>query len=204
MLKEYNINQTTLKILLLYTNDYRQSLHLREIARATNVDVKAIQLQLKKLESANVASSIMKGRNKEYLLNLNNLTTKYYLVMAETFGSARFLQNSFEVKKMIGEMESLVDGIVLLFGSFAKRRDTKESDIDLFMITDKQIDRRSVLSRGDLIGRTINIKSSTKPQFERNMLNNDPLVSEVVSNHIVLKGVDEFCDIMWRYYRERH
>ncbi|MHB8545492.1 MAG: hypothetical protein ACYDAJ_01835 [Nitrosotalea sp.] len=50
MLEEYNINQTTLKILGLYLDDYKKSLHLREISRETKIDVKAIQLQLKKLE----------------------------------------------------------------------------------------------------------------------------------------------------------
>jgi hypothetical protein len=44
MMKGYNINQTTLKILGLYRSDYRRSLHLRQIARETNVDVKAVQL----------------------------------------------------------------------------------------------------------------------------------------------------------------
>jgi hypothetical protein len=29
---------------------------------------------------------------------------------------------------------------------------------------------------------------------------NDPLIKEVVSNHIILKGIDEFCDIMWSYH----
>jgi hypothetical protein len=28
----------------------------------------------------------------------------------------------------------------------------------------------------------------------------DPLVREVVSNHVVLKGVEDFCEAMWRYY----
>lgn len=203
-MKEYNINQTTLKVVLLYANDYRKPLHLREIARATQVDVKAIQLQLKKLERMNIVLSNMRGRNKEYLLNLDNVTTKYFLVMAETLASAHFLQNNFRIKKMIGEMGPLLHGIVLLFGSFAKRRATRESDIDLFVVTDKEIDRRAVLSGGDLIGRTINIKASGRTQFEKSMREKDPLVSEVLSDHVVLKGVDDFCDIMWRYHREGH
>jgi predicted nucleotidyltransferase len=204
MLHNYNINQTTLKILLLYSNNYRKSLHLREIARETRVDVKAIQLQVKKLESANILSHTVKGRNKEYSLNLNNLTTRYLLIMAETYCSLQYLQGNFVIRKLVGELGSLVDGIVLLFGSFAKGRATRESDIDIFVITDKQIDRRAVLRAGDLIGKDLAIKASTRNQFERGMSRRDPLVSEVVSSHVVLKGVDEFCDIMWRYYLERH
>ncbi|MGB9003018.1 MAG: hypothetical protein WCC52_04345, partial [Nitrosotalea sp.] len=71
MLEEYNITQTTLKIISLYRYNYAVSVHLREIARETNVDVKSIQLQLKKLEKINVLSSAVRGRNKEYTLNLD-------------------------------------------------------------------------------------------------------------------------------------
>jgi len=63
MMKEYNINQTTLRILGLYVSDYK-ALHLRKVARETKVDVKAVQLQLKRLEKRNILSSIMKGRGQ--------------------------------------------------------------------------------------------------------------------------------------------
>jgi predicted transcriptional regulator len=72
MMKKYNINQTTLKMLGLYRSNYDASFHVRAVARETNIDVKAIQLQLKMLEKINVVSSTQKGRNKEYSLNLDN------------------------------------------------------------------------------------------------------------------------------------
>ena len=98
MLEEYNITQTTLKILGLYANNYKKSLHLRQIARETKVDVKAIHLQLRKLEKINVLSSATRGKNKEYMLNLDNIITKYYLGMAETFASIIYLKKNFLIK----------------------------------------------------------------------------------------------------------
>ncbi|MDE1729142.1 MAG: hypothetical protein KGH81_08210, partial [Thaumarchaeota archaeon] len=120
MLEEYNINQTTLKMLGLYLNDYKKSLHLREISRETEIDVKAIQLQLKKLEKINVLSSVIRGRNKDYHLNLNNVTTKYYLVMAEVFISIIYLKKNFLIKKIVDEIENKIHEPIILFGSFAK------------------------------------------------------------------------------------
>ena len=99
MMKKYNINQTTLKILSLYRSNYSASFYLREIARQTKVDVKAVQLQLKALEKMNVTQSLRKGRNKEYSLNLRNYSTKYYIVLAEAYTSIVFLSENFEVKK---------------------------------------------------------------------------------------------------------
>ncbi|MDE1814617.1 MAG: nucleotidyltransferase domain-containing protein, partial [Thaumarchaeota archaeon] len=137
MLEEYNINQTTLKILGLYLNDYKKSLHLREISRETEIDVKAIQLQLKKLEKINVLSSVIRGRNKDYHLNLNNVTTKYYLVMAEVFISIIYLKKNFLIKKIVDEIENKIHEPIILFGSFAKGTYTKDSDVDVFIISDK-------------------------------------------------------------------
>jgi len=200
MLEEYNITQTTLKILGLYTDDYKKSLHLREIARETNVDVKAIQIQMRKLEKISVLSSATRGRNKEYTLNLINIVTKYYLNMAEIFASVICLKKNFLIKKVISEIENKIDGSVILFGSFVKGGNTKESDVDLFVITEKKPDRNLASKTSDLINRNISIKSATSQQFLNGLKSRDPLITEVISNHIVLKGADTLCGIMWRHY----
>jgi predicted nucleotidyltransferase len=200
MLEKTNITQTTLKILHLYNDNYAKSLHLREIARKTMTDVSTTQQQLIKLEKINVLSSTIKGKNKEYVLNLDNLIAKYYLIMAETFAAVVYLQKNFIIKKVLTEIENKMDGSLVLFGSFAKVTHNKESDIDLFVIDGKKIEKDMILKTASLIGRDINIKSTTESKFSNSLKNNDPLINEVVSNHIVLKGADKFCDIMWRYY----
>ncbi|MGI0066574.1 MAG: nucleotidyltransferase domain-containing protein [Nitrosotalea sp.] len=200
MLEEYNITQTTLKIIGLYTENYKKSIHLREIAREVNVDVKSVQLQLQRLEKINVLSSVLKGRNKEYALNLNNTITKYYLIMAESFTSIIYLKKHFLIKKIFNEISDRIDGPLILFGSFVKGGYTKESDIDIFVINEKKIDKMMALKTSDLVDREINIKSSNKIQFLNGLRNKDLLINEIVSNHIILKGIDEFCEIMWRYH----
>ncbi|MGI0088380.1 MAG: nucleotidyltransferase domain-containing protein [Nitrosotalea sp.] len=200
MLEEYNITQTTLKIIGLYRDNYTKSVHLREIARETDVDVKSIQLQLKKLERINVLSSVTRGRNKEYTLNLNNIITKNYLIMAESFVTIIYLKKHFLIKKILDGIGGKTDGPLVVFGSFVKGGHTKESDIDLFVINEEKIDKGVMLQVSNLINKDINVKYSNKTQFFKGLHNNDPLVREVVANHIILKGIDEFCDMMWRYH----
>ena len=200
MLENYNITQTTLKIIGLYADNYKKSIHLREIARKTEVDVKSIQLQLKRLERINVLSSVFRGKNKEYTLKLDNIITKYYLIMAEGFISVIYLKKNFLIKKIFGDLGKKIDDPLILFGTFVKGGHTKESDIDLFVIGEKKIDKRVVQEISDLVDREINIKSSNKTQFFNGLRNKDPLVNEIVSNHIILKGIDQFCEIMWRYH----
>jgi len=200
MMQKYNINQTTLRIVGLYRSDYLKSLHVREIARETGVDVKAIHFQLKRLEKANVLSSILKGRNKEYSLNLSNSLTKYYLVLAEAYASVTYLGRNFLVKRIIDELSEQIEGVIILFGSFAKGQTTEESDVDLFIITGEEVAVDVAKEIGDLTGRDINIKSADKMRFLRGLERKDPLMKEVISDHIVLKGMDNFCDILWYFY----
>ena len=203
MMKKYNINQTTLKILSLYRSNYNSSFHVRAVARETNIDVKAIQLQLRMLEKITVVSSAQKGRNKEYSLNLNNYLTKYYMILAETFASITYLSKNFEVKKLVSQIGDKIGDCIMLFGSFAKDEMTQESDIDLLVISDKKPNLDAVREAGRLIGREIGVKSTTEEKFLEGLMNGDPLIREVVANHVVLKGIDTICNVMWRYYAKR-
>jgi len=203
MMEKYNINKTTLNILGLFLGNYRRSLHVREIARDVGVDVKAVGLQLRRLENINVLSSIIKGRNKEYRLKLDNLVAKYYMILAETFASIRFLEKNFLIKRLMSETGDKIEGTTVLFGSFAKGEMTKESDIDLFIISDRKTDAGVIRETGSLIDREVNLKSTSMKQFLNGLMDNDPLIMEVISNHIVLKGIDDFCEIMWRYNARR-
>jgi len=203
MMEKYNINKTTLNILGLFLGNYRRSLHVREIARDVGVDVKAVGLQLRRLENINVLSSIIKGRNKEYRLKLDNLVAKYYMILAETFASIRFLEKNFLIKRLMSETGDKIEGTTVLFGSFAKGEMTEESDIDLFIISDRKTDAGVIRETGSLIDREVNLKSTSMKQFLNGLMDNDPLIMEVISNHIVLKGIDDFCEIMWRYNARR-
>lgn len=200
MLEEYNINQTTLKIIALYRNDYRKLLHLREIAREINVDVKAVQLQLRRLEEINIVSSVMKGKNKDYQLNLANSLTRYYLIMAETFTTLSFLGNNFRIKKFLDEIRGKVEGTMILFGSLVKGLARKESDIDLFVLARYPFDMEVVDEAAEAIDRRVSVKTTPPKDFLKGLTSRDPLISEVVAQHVILKGFDEFCDILWRDY----
>lgn len=191
------MTQTTFRIITLYTGDYKKSLHIREIARRTETDVKSIQIQLQRLERINVLSSIVKGKNKEYSLN-QNIITRYYLNMAECFAAIMYLKKHFLIKKMFARLESDMDGAVILFGSYAKETYTKQSDIDLFIINEKKVDKKIISATSDIINKDINVKSSNRQQFLDGLYDNDPLIKEVALNHVVLKGADEFCQLMWR------
>jgi predicted nucleotidyltransferase len=203
MMKKYNVNQTTLKILGLYRSNYATAFHVREVARKIRIDVKAVQLQLRMIENVNVVSGTTNGRNKEYRLNLGNYLAKYYMLLAEVFASISFLSENFEVKKLISEIGEPMGGCIVLFGSFAKGEMTQGSDIDLLFIGDGKPDANAAVGAGRLIGREVNVKSTTEKKFSDGLMNGDPLIREVIANHIILKDIDTICNVMWLYYAKR-
>lgn len=197
----YYINQTTLKILGLFRNDYKTSFYLREIARNVHVDAKAIGLQLNRLEQVNIVKSLQKGKNKEHTLNLNNFLTLYYLILAETFTTLEYLNRNFEIKKLVGETTEKIGKTAILFGSFAKENMTKESDIDILLIIDNgERDMTILKEQGNLLSREVNVALMTEEKFTNGLAIKDPLVQEIAANHIILKGIDNYCNMLWRYH----
>jgi predicted nucleotidyltransferase len=203
MLCKYHINQTTLKVLGLFRSDYKASFHLREIARGTQVDAKAVRVQLNRLEEGNIITSALKGRNKEYRLNLGNYLTLSHLVLAEAYATVAYLSRSFEVKKIASEAVDDLGGSAVLFGSFVKGDVNKESDIDILIIGDKKADLSAFREVGSLLGRDVSVKSVSEEQFSTGLVSDDPLIWEVVANHVILKGIDNICGMLWRYYARR-
>jgi predicted nucleotidyltransferase len=136
-------------------------------------------------------------------LNLDNYLTKYYMILAETFASITYLSKNFEIKKLFSEIGDKIGDSVMLFGSFAKGEMTQKSDIDLLVIGDKKSNLDAVRETGRLIGREIGVKSTTEEKFLEGLMNGDPLIREVVASHVILKGIDTICNVMWRYYARR-
>lgn len=199
-MEKYNINQTTLKILGLYRTDYRRPCYVREVSREVKVDVKATQLQLKRLERMNILSSVSRGRIKEYRLNLANQIGLYLMTMAEVYFTVTYLNRNFPVKKLVSEVRNRIEGTTILFGSFAKAQATSESDIDLLILDEKEPPPQLFKPVGSIIGKRISLKHAPAAQFLESLRQNDPLAREVVASHVILKGADEFCNIMWQYY----
>ena len=226
-----NVNDTTFKILALYRSDYRRALHTREIARSVATDVQPVSVQLRRLEEASILKSTVKGKHKEYRLNLENILTKYYLVLAETYTTLSFLDRNFLVKRVLEELDetdtTALFSTLVLFGSFASERANERSDIDILTITDfdeqiaflraesssvdAQTSHVKVAGKDSLknivrnieieIGREINIKQTTPLQFMNGLRAASPFEREVVTHHVVLRNIDSFCGIMWEFFR---
>ncbi|MDI6720893.1 MAG: nucleotidyltransferase domain-containing protein [Candidatus Aenigmarchaeota archaeon] len=193
-----------LKVLQPFCADYRASFHVRQIAALLGMNHATAALALKNLEKKNVLRSMREGRNKKYSLNLDNFLAKNYIENTESVRTAIFFERHFIIKKMLSEFVPSIfrETPVILFGSYAKESFTRESDIDILLIkSDGEKNTVKLLEEfGARHNKKIQIQKMTQEIFKKGLMEKDPLVSEIVKNHIILNNTAVFVDILWRYY----
>ncbi len=194
---------TELEVLKLYSGDYNLKLHVREIARLLKVNHRTASIALKRLEYKSIMKHQNVGKSKQYFLNIDNFLTKDYIKNAELVKLMRFLEIHFTLKKLLGELRTVMkDTPIILFGSYAKGKETKESDIDILLIKtkeEKQITKK-INDFSKLYKINIQMQKSSHKDFEDGIKEKDNLIIEIIKGHIILNNVEFFVDILWRYY----
>ena len=201
------VDKTTdnkLRIIRLYRSNYLGQYHVREIAKLTKKSHVTLLPHLKALEKDKILIPKIVGKNKIYSLNLDSIITKNYLLLAETVEAILYLEEIFLIKKITAEIFNFkFDGTIVLFGSYAKRTFKEDSDTDLFYlgkIADKEIEE--IKKIGKTYGKTINVKKSMIKNFEGGLRKKDPLIVEIIKNHVLLQNPEPFINALWRYYDE--
>ncbi|MEA3343745.1 MAG: nucleotidyltransferase domain-containing protein [archaeon] len=193
-----------LQIVKLYQADYRLQYYVREIALLVGRSHPTILPYLKELEKERVLTAKYIGKTKVYSLNLASIVALEYISMAEAQATIEYLKKTLLIRKVNEELFKMnLEGTIILFGSYAKGNYTGNSDIDLFYLG--KIDDANVVKIRNLrriYGKTINIKTLNRHLFENAVRRKDPLVKEVIKNHVLLQNPEQFINILWRYYNE--
>jgi len=155
--------------------------HIRGIAKELNESHTTILRKINNLLEWNIIDYKNIGRNKIFFLK-KNLFSKNKIFEAEIYKLDILLEQYPKLQIIISEiLNNCSDNIIVLFGSYAKGISKQESDIDIY------IETRSRKTKEDI--EKINPKLSIKIG-EFNLESN--LVKEIMKNHIILKGVDDF------------
>jgi predicted nucleotidyltransferase len=159
----------------------REEMHLRAIAKTLSESHSTISRKLNKLLKENILDYKREGKNKIFFIK-NNLKAKNYVFSAERYKLIKLLN-------IYPELNIIIDDIlreynktrIILFGSYAKFKANKDSDIDIYVETKK----KDIKERLESLHSRINIKIGT---FDKT----DPLIKEIIRNHVILKDVEGF------------
>ena len=127
------------KILRLFYENKKASVHLREIARKTRLYANSATRFLDQLEKEGLIASQKDGNLKKYSIikseKLNNIFASFDIERLNNLPLARKRAISYFLDKL---PERPV--MVVLFGSTAKETFRKDSDIDLILVVNRKID----------------------------------------------------------------
>ncbi len=173
-----NRNNTELEIILSLL---KKEAHLREIARTINQPVSNVLRNINDLVKENMLDFRREGKNKVFFIK-NNLNAKNFIYSAEIYKLSKLLNNHPELSIILEDVKKrFQNGMIILFGSYARGNAKQDSDIDIYLETTDNKIRRDI--------QEINSKLSVKiGEFDTDSL----LIKEIIKNHTIIRGVESF------------
>ena len=114
--------------------------------------------------------------------------------MAEITQKTNFLNKHQTIANLFKSDERIVG----VFGSYAKGTQKKDSDIDLFIIGEKT--SQDYATKAKVYDLNISIKYFSPKEFKDLLKKKNPLIREIIENHITLFNVERFIEYLWRDY----
>ena len=157
--------------------------HVRGIAKKLNEPHSTILRRLNDLKNENVIDSKKEGKNKIFFLK-QNIISRNYVFQTEVYRLTKLLKKNPELDIIFEEILKKTDEkLIVLFGSYAKGLEKKNSDIDIYIETNS----RSVKKVVEEVYSKINVKIGI---FDIK----SPLIKEIIKDHIIVRGIEVFYD----------
>jgi predicted nucleotidyltransferase len=189
----YPNRNNELEIISLFRGNYKERFYLREISKMSKISLRTCQNTLIKLERNKILKSKTEGKNKYFSLNLENIKTKFYLQQAEIYQTDLFVERYAQLKIFLKSFKTTAP--IIVFGSFAKFTANKNSDLDLLIISNKELK----LSFHLLPFKPHQINMSEKT-FLKAINQQEDLIKEIEENHVILNNHSFYINVMWEYY----
>jgi predicted nucleotidyltransferase len=175
-------------VLALLYGQADKSFYVRQIARHVNASVGAVQRELEKLAEVDLIVRTSVGNQVFYQVNQRNpVFTEMRALVSKTVGIFNILRSA---------LEQLAERITIAFvyGSVARREEKAESDIDLMIIGNIELD--DVLARLSdaeaTLGRTVNPTVYSVHEFKQKLeAGNHFLTAVVKSDKAFLIGSED-------------
>ena len=182
-----------LEIIALYRSGYKKRFYLREISKLSKLPLKTSQNILANLEKSKILKSKVEGKNKYFSLNLDNIQAKSYLLQSEIYNTDLFLENYPQFKTFLKSLSTNTP--LIIFGSFAKFKADKDSDLDLLVISEKEQKLPFHLLPHKV--HQVNLGEST---FIKAVKEQETLIKEIEESNIILNNHSFYINVMWDYY----
>ena len=189
----YQKRNKWLEVIALYTGNYKAEFYLRQIAKLAKLPVKTCQNFLSQLEKDKILKGKVEGKNKYFSLNLDNIQTKSYLLQAEIHKTDMFLENYPQIKTFLKSFNTNIP--IIVFGSFAKLKANRNSDMDLFIVSEKGQELPF-----HLLPYKVHQVNLSENSFIKSLKEQEIIIKEIEENHVILNNHSFYVNMMWGYY----
>ncbi|HII29948.1 hypothetical protein COT48_02425 [Candidatus Woesearchaeota archaeon CG08_land_8_20_14_0_20_47_9] len=188
MYDKLNITETHLRVLSLFTNGFDKEYYIREVGKLLKISPRTAQLILDDLEKKGILESKTKGKIRAYAIK-RTCSSQRYITFSELYKTITFLEKNLFIREIIEKIIPFINGIGIIFGSYAKGTANKESDLDIFIAG--RYDGQEIKKISKTYGIEISVKCYPLKTFEKN-LPNDILLKEILKNHVVFLNSELF------------
>lgn len=153
--------------------------HIRGLAKALNTNQTTISRKVQDLYKQNIVDFKQEGKNKVIFIK-KTLEAQEFLYIVEMSKLLQTLKKYPLLRRIIEKIKERENiDLTILFGSYAKGSANKESDIDIYIDTDKAKIKEEVES----IDSKISVKIGN---YNKDSL----LIKEIEKNHVIIRGVE--------------
>jgi predicted nucleotidyltransferase len=162
---------------------------MHELSRLTNIPYATLYRTIAQMGDIITIDAI--GRAKTVQLNTDHPVAKAHLAVASYEEEKEFLKNQPIIRKIVNELDT--KDVIVLFGSYAKGKETEKSDIDLLIINKDGKKTVSFAKYELLYRKKINPIFVKRKEFELMLRQKEENVGkQALQNHIVLNNPEEF------------
>ncbi|MBU4502305.1 MAG: nucleotidyltransferase domain-containing protein [Nanoarchaeota archaeon] len=181
-----------LRIIKMLLENKTKEFTIREIAKTTKIDYKTTYMITQELISEKTIKAKKAGQTT--LCRIERSQFNPYIYNAEYLRVQEILKNNnlnVMHRRIADTKEHFF--ILLLFGSYAKKKQTKGSDIDLMLITDNSKTKNKIRSALSLMPLTTHLNTFTTEEFLSMLKTTEFNVGrEADENNIILFGIEDY------------
>ncbi len=175
-----------------------KDLSIADLSKLTKKDYKTAHTIVKRLEKNKLITLQQFGKSYKVILN----STAHPLIFEAEYARREEILQDKNLRVMLdyfkkGLKTSLY--VLLLFGSYAKKKQTMHSDIDLFFLApdaDKEFEQK-VLNTAQLIPLKLHVNVFSESEFIAMKKSKEQTVgSEVIKNSIILYGIEAYYELL--------
>lgn len=195
------ITNSSVKILKLFLADPTQEYTIRNVSLKAKVNYRLVYQEIIKLEKEKIITIKKVGSSKVCKINLSSNVSLFSYI--ESLRKTSFQNKHAMVRVILNELNDLstVYYSFLVFGSYAKGKHSKKSDLDLLFVISDSEDlnkfEQEVLSKLNLLSYKLDINVIKDESFlEMKSKQELNIVNEIIKNHIILDGAEQYYKLL--------